>query len=308
MLTRHITLRQLSLFEAAARLLSYSRTATEMHVTQPAVSMQMRQLERIVGLPLLEQVGKKLFLTAAGEEFAACARVVLNQLRATEETLNLRKGLHAGQITLAAVSTAKYFAPQLLAAFCRRYPAVKVKLVVNNREAIVRHLQENTVDLVIMGQPPRELDLVARVFAPHPLAIVASPTHPLAGRKRLLLSDLAAENFLMRETGSGTRSSMERFFKRNRVPLRASSEMSSNETIKQAVMAGMGIAFLSLHTMGLELKTKRLVVLPVKGLPELRQWTLVHRTQKRLSPVASAFHSFLVDEGAAIVQAAVSAE
>jgi len=308
MLLRRITLRQLALFETAARLLSYSRTAAEMHVTQPAVSMQMRQLERIAGLLLLEQVGKKLFLTEAGAEFAVCTRAVLDQLRAADEALNLRKGLHAGTITLAAVSTAKYFAPQLLAAFCRRYPAVKVKLVVNNREAIVRHLRDNDVDLVIMGQPPREFHLSANVFAPHPIAMIASPSHPFAGRKRLSLADLATENFLVRESGSGTRSSMERFFKRNRIPLRASAEMSSNETIKQAVMAGMGIAFLSLHTMGLELKTKRLVVLPVKGLPELRHWYIVHRAEKRLSPVASAFHSFLIEDGEAIVQAAVGAE
>jgi LysR family transcriptional regulator, low CO2-responsive transcriptional regulator len=262
--------------------------------------MQMRQLEEIVGLPLIEQIGKKLFLTAAGEEVAQCARAVINQLRATEEALNLSKGMHAGRITLAAVSTAKYFAPQLIAAFCRRYPAIKVKLIVNNREAMLTHLRDNDVDLVIMGQPPRELDLHADVFAAHPLAIIANPTHAFARRRRLRPVDLAEENFIVRETGSGTRSSMERFFKHNRVALRITAEMSSNETIKQAVMAGMGIAFLSLHTIGLELKAKRLIVLPVQGLPEMRQWQVVHHAHKKLSPVAAAFHAFLLEEGAAL--------
>jgi len=304
---RRITLRQLVVFEAVSRHVSFSAAAKALHLTQPAVSMQVRQLEEAAGVALVEQIGKRIGLTSAGEEVARCARDLQARLKDADDALAAMKGLRGGQLEIAVVSTTKYFAPYLLAEFRRRHPAVGLRLTVSNREAVVRALQENRADLVIMGQPPRDLAVDANVFARHPLTIIAPPNHPLAGRKRLRLADLAHESFLIREPGSGTRSAMERLFAAHRVELRSSTEMSSNETIKQAVMAGMGVSFLSAHTIGLELKTRRLVTLPVSGLPVMREWHVIHLARKRLSPIAQGFKDLLIAEGAALVRRAVGA-
>jgi DNA-binding transcriptional LysR family regulator len=196
------------------------------------------------------------------------------------------------------VSTAKYFAPKLLAQFRSQQPAVEIKLLVNNREAVVQYLSANEIDIAIMGQPPRQLETVAHAFAKHPLVIVGPPDHPLARRKRIPLEALEDEPFLVREQGSGTRSAMEHFMRERGARLKIGMEMSSNETIKQAVMAGMGLSFISQHTIGLELMTGQLIVLKVEGLPVMRQWYVVHRQEKRLSPAAEAFKAFVLKEGA----------
>lgn len=302
---RHVTLRQLAVFEALARHRSFSAAARDLHLTQPAVSMQVRQLEGAAGVALVERIGKRIDLTEAGEELARCAREVQARLKDADDALGTLRGLRGGTLAIAVLSTAKYFAPRLLAEFRRRHPEINLRLAVNNREAVLRALSENRTDLAIMGQPPEGLALEARVFAPHPLAIIAPPAHPLARRKRLRLADLATENHLIREQGSGTRAAMERLFAQQGVRLRSSTEMSSNETIKQAVMAGMGIAFLSMHTIGLELKTRRLVTLPVAGTPVMRNWHVIHLTRKRLSPVAQTFKDFLLAEGAELVRRTV---
>jgi DNA-binding transcriptional LysR family regulator len=292
-----VTVRQLQIFSSAARGLSFSRTSEELHLTQPAVSMQIKQLEHTAGLPLFERVGKKLFLTQAGQEVQRCAQQVIAALRDADASLAALKGMRGGKITIGVVSTAKYFAPKLLAAFAQRHPDVDLKLVVNNREAVIAQLTENEVDLAVMGTPPRQLDTVAAPFAKHPLVVIASPQHPLAQRKRIPLSLLEKETFLVREPGSGTRSAMERFFSERGIKLRVGMEMSSNETIKQAVMAGMGVSFLSQHTIGLEVATGQLVILRVEGLPVVRQWYVVHRAEKRLLPAAEAFKAFMLKEG-----------
>lgn len=304
---RRVTLRQLVVFEAVSRHLSFSATAKALHLTQPAVSMQIRQLEESAGVALVERIGKRIDLTAAGKEVARCARDLQARLKDAEDRLAAMQGLRGGQLEISVVSTAKYFAPYLLAEFRQRHPAVGLRLTVSNREVVLRALQENRTDLVIMGQPPRDLAVEAKVFARHPLAIIAPPNHPLARRKRLRLADLAHESFLIREPGSGTRSAMERLFAAHRIEMRSSTEMSSNETIKQAVMAGMGVSFLSTHTIGLELKARRLVTLPVSGLPVLRDWHVIHLASKRLSPVAQGFKALLIAEGADLVRRAVGA-
>ena len=298
---KNVTFRQLKVFEAVARHLSFSRAAEELHLTQPAVSMQVRSLEQDAGLPLTEQVGKKIFLTDAGAQLARHARVIARQLREAEESLAAIRGLRGGQLKIGVVSTAKYFAPRLLAAFRARHPGIELNLGVHNREKIVRLLADNEIDLAVMGRPPAELATLADAFAENPLVVIAAPAHPLAKRRRIAPRDLATETFLIREPGSGTRSAMERFFAEQDVILKHTFEMSSNETIKQAVMAGMGIAFISSRTIDLELMVGRLVILRVIGTPVLRQWHLVRRAEKRQLPLAEAFRDFLRAEAATLM-------
>jgi len=302
---KNITLRQLKIFEAVARHLSFSRAAAELHLTQPAVSMQVRQMEEAVGLPLTEQIGKKVYLTAAGGELARHARVIAEQLREAEGAIDALKGLRSGRLTIGVVSTAKYFAPRLLVAFRTRHPEVELRLGVHNRELIVQQLADNQIDLAIMGQPPQNIATAAQPFAEHPLVIIGAPEHALARVKRVASKSLERETFLIREPGSGTRSAMERYFTEHGIVVRQSMEMSSNGTIKQAVMANMGLAFISQHTVGLEMAMRQLVPLAVVGLPVMRRWYVVHLQDKRLSPVAAAFHGFLLSQGAALVAAAV---
>lgn len=302
---KNVTLRQLKVFEAVARHLSFSRAAEELHLTQPAVSMQVQSLEEIAGLPLTEQIGKKIRLTAAGEEVARQARRIAQQLREAEEALVAMKGAEGGRLVIGVVSTAKYFAPSLLAEFKRRHPGIELRLSVNNRGAVVRQLAENEIDLAIMGVPPRDFETVAEVFAEHPLIFIAAPDHPLAKKKRISPATLAGEILLIREPGSGTRSALERYLDEHKLSAGETMEMGSNETLKQAVMAGLGIAFISEHTIGLELSVNRLSILDVVGTPVKRQWHLVHRAEKRLLPAADAFRDYIRSEGARLIAAQV---
>lgn len=294
MTLRHATLRQLQVFEAVARQLSFSRAAAELHLTQPAVSMQIKLLEAHAGLPLFERMGKKIFLTEAGSELHQHSRVIAQQLRDADEALAALKGLSQGRLVITMVSTAKYFVPPLLARFLKQHPGVTVKLSANNREEVLKQLADNEVDLAIMGRTPEGMEAVVDAFARHPHVVIAAPGHPLANKRRIPLARLAKETFLIREPGSGTRGLLERLFAEHRLPLNVSMEMASNETIKQAVQAGMGISLLSLHTIELELKTRHLAVLDVQGLPIVRDWHVVHLAAKRLSPVAQAFRAFLL--------------
>lgn len=302
---RNVTLRQMKVFAAVARHLSFTRAASELHLTQPAVSQQVKLLEEEVGLPLFEKIGRKVQLAPAGHELLRYANQAIELLREAAESLAAMRGLKRGVLKLGAVSTAKYFAPSLLSAFTPAYPEVTIKFGVGNREEIIKQMAANEIDLVIMGRPPRELDTIAEPFAKHPLIIIASPQHPLAGKRRVQLRQLADQQFLIREEGSGTRASMEHVFRERHVPFRVSMEVSSNETIKQAVMAGMGISFISAHTVGLELATGKLVSLDVVGLPILRDWYVIHLREKRLSPIAAAFREFLLGHAGHIIHKAV---
>jgi len=302
---RSATLRQLRTFTEVARRLSFTAAAKSLHLTQPAVSMQVRQLEQAAGLPLLEQFGRRVHLTDAGRELLRYAAGISDLLREAEDAMKALQGVGGGELSIAVTSTAKYFAPRLLAEFRRSHPEARLRLAVSNREAVVRELTDNTVDLAVMGRPPRGLDTEAAPFAKHPIGIIAAPDHPLVGRKRLPLERLASETFIIRERGSGTRAAMEHVFAERGFKAGETLEMSSNETIKQAVMAGMGIAFLSMHTIGLELRAGRLALLAVSGLPVMREWYVIHRRGKRLSPAAQALKSFLLEQGAGLIARAV---
>ena len=302
---RNVTLRQIRVFSAVARNLSFTRAARELHLTQPAVSQQVKLLEQEIGMPLFEQIGRKVQLAPAGVELLSYANQALELLREAGESLAAMRGLKRGALKLGAVSTAKYFTPALLSAFSHSYPEVTVKFTVGNRGEIVEQLAANEVDLVIMGRPPRELDTIAVPFAKHPLVIIAPPDHPLARRRRIRLRQLAAQQFILREEGSGTRASMEHIFREQALAYRASMEMSSNETIKQAVMAGMGVSLISTHTIGLELATGKLAVLDVVGLPLVRDWYAIHLREKHLAPIAAAFRTFLLTQGADIIHKTV---
>ncbi len=299
---KHVTLRQLKVFEAVARHLSFSRAAEELHLTQPAVSMQVKQLEEQAGLPLTEMVGKKVYLTGAGEEVARHARRIAQQLREAGEAIDAIKGVRGGRLSIGVISTAKYFAPRLLAEFLRRKPGIELNLSVNNRETVVRQLADNEIDLAIMGQPPQEFTTVSEAFADHPLVIVAAPEHPLAKAKHITPTELNAQPFLIREPGSGTRATMERFFADAGIAPHHVLEMVGNETIKQAVMAGLGLAFISAHTVSLECEVGRLVKLPVAGTPVTRRWFVVHRADKELLPVAETFRAFLLAEAPGLMR------
>lgn len=297
----HLTFRQLNVFEAVARLLSFSRAAEELHLTQPAVSMQIKQLEENVGLPLFEQLGKKIFLTEAGHELYHYSRAIAQQVAEVESVLGELKGVKRGKLKISVASTANYFAPQLLATFSQRFPDVTVSLNVTNRQGLLQQLDNNETDLAIMGQPPDGLDLAAESFLDNPLVVIAPVNHPLARQKNIPLARLQNETFLIREQGSGTRIAMERFFAQRGVKFTAGMEMSSNEAIKQAVQAGLGLGIVSIHTVALELEMKRLAVLDVDAFPIMRHWYVVHRANKRLSGVAQAFKRFLLDEAAGLL-------
>ena len=297
----NITFRQLKVFEAVARHLSYTQAAQELHLTQPAVSMQIKQLEEQVGLPLFEQLGKKVFLTQAGEEMYHYSRNIAQELSEAEEVIEQLKGVRRGHLVLAVASTANYFATRLLAAFAKQFPEVTFSLDVTNRAALLQQLERNVSDLVIMGRPPADMHLMMESFMDNPLVVIASSDHPLVSRRDIPLVDIKDEPFLFREKGSGTRIAMERFFKERGVSLKTSMEMASNEAIKQAVEAGLGLGIVSIQTLELELETHRLAVLDVQGFPILRHWYLVHRGGKRLSPVAAEFRRFVLAEAEHVI-------
>ncbi|OYV76964.1 MAG: LysR family transcriptional regulator, partial [Acidithiobacillus ferrivorans] len=268
----------------------------ELHLTQPAVSMQIKLLEESLGLPLFEKLGKKIYLTEAGHEMYRYSRTIAEQLVEAELVLAELKGMERGNLRISVASTANYFATQLLASFRQMHPQVTLNLDVTNREALLHQLADNEVDLAIMGRPPEELALDATAFLDNPLVVIAPPGHPLAGCSRIPLQDLARYPFIVREAGSGTRSAAERFFNKAGVSLQTSMEMSSHEAIKHAVRAGMGLGIASLHTIREELTAGHLVILAVQGLPIQRHWYLVHRQGKRLSAAAQAFRDFLLQQ------------
>lgn len=298
---KNATFRQLAAFHAVARLGSVSRAAAELHLTQPAVSIQLKLLEESAGAPLLEREGRGVRLSDAGVLMADYAARILDLWREAGDEMAAQQGVFSGTLRVGAVTTAEYLLPPLLVAFAGQHPGVKVKLRVGNRDEIVHMLAGQEVDLAIMGRPPAELKTTAVAFAKHPMAFLASPQHPLMQQRRITLDDVVGANLLVRERGSGTRTTLERLYKDAGVPLRIGSEMSSNEAIKQMCVAGFGAAFLSLHTCGLELDAKLLAVLPMAGNPLEREWFVMHLATRRLPQLAQAFKQFLADEGQALI-------
>jgi len=293
----NITFRQLKVFQAVARHLSYTQAAQALHLSQPAVSMQVKQLEENIGLPLFEHLGKKIYLTVAGREFYRYSQEIGHLLDEAEEIMESLKGIKGGRLAVSVATTANSFATQLLAEFSRKYGGVTISLDVTNRRSLLDQLQNNETDLVIMGRPPGDLDLVTEPFMDNPLVVIAPPTHPLANNSNIPMKALQKETFVVREAGSGTRIAMERFFSEQGVRLTTGMEMTSNEAIKQAVEAGLGLGIVSIHTLELEMETGRLSVLDAENFPILRHWYLVYRQGKRLSPVAHAFRDYVLSFG-----------
>ena len=298
---KHATLRQLKVFETVARRLSFSRAAEELHLTQPAVSTQVKALEGHAGVPLFEQLGKKIFLTPAGTEMLRHGRAIMDQFREVEDAMAQFKGISGGRLNVAVISAGDYFFPRLLVEFAQQHIGVTLNLAVHNREQLLHQMAENLTDLAVMARPPLGLDTVNESFAPHPYVIVAPPSHPLAGMHDISLQKIVREPFVVREKGSDTWSSMEDGFGKRIAQLNIAMEIKSTETIKQAVMAGMGISFLSAHTVSQELLNGSLIVLNVKNFPLQRNWYVVHRKHKMLPPVALAFKQFLLRDGAGLI-------
>lgn len=299
---KNATLRQLKVFETVARHLSFSRAAEELHLTQPAVSTQVKTLQGHVGLVLFEQLGKRIFLTPAGEELLRYSRSIIRLFDDAEEALTQFKGVTGGKLNVAVISAGDYFFPRLLVEFARRHPGVTLNLAVHNREKLLSEIANNLTDLAIMVRPPQDMDTVNEAFAPHPYVVVAAPDHPYAKRRKIPMSVLRHERFVVREKGSDTWNSMQESFGKHLADLNIAMEIQSTETIKQAVIAGMGISFLSAHTISLELQAGSLIVLDVQGFPMMLNWYVVYRNGKRLPPVAEAFRSFLMSDGAALIQ------
>lgn len=299
---KNATLRQLKVFETVARHASFSRAAEELHLTQPAISTQVKTLEEHVGLPLFEQLGKKIYLTPAGAELLHHSRTIIANFQAAEEAMTQLKGVRGGRLNVAVISAGDYFLPRMLVNFAGRHEGVILNLSVHNREELLYQLADNMTDLAIMVRPPTDMDTINESFAPHPYVIVAAPDHPLARKRRIPIAALAEFPWLVREKGSDTRKSMEEGLAGRLPALNIAMEIKSTETIKQAVIAGMGISFLSAHTIGLELQANSLVVLDVQEFPVLNNWYLVHRRNKHLPPVARAFREFLLTEGAGLLE------
>ncbi len=299
---KNATLRQLRVFEAAARHLSLTRAAEELHLTPPAVSIQIRLLEGHAHAGLFERVGRHLKLTQAGEEVLARTREILAQIREAEEAIEGLASLEQGFLDVAVINAGDYFFPWILASFRDRHPRIRVRLSVGNRDELLARLAAHEIDLAVMSHPPAHAEFVAESFAPHPHVIVAAPSHPLAGKRSVALERIAAEPLITREPGSATRLAMEQAFNESGIVPRIEMEIASNETIKQAVAAGFGVGFLSAHAVQQELALGRLAVIPVKGFPVMRQWYVVHRRDRRLPLITQAFQRFVVKEGARLIR------
>lgn len=295
------TVQQMRLFAAVARHGSITRAAQEVHLTQPSVSMQVRRMEEKLGLPLTEQIGKRMHLTAAGRTVYEACTDILSRLDQLETEINDLQGEIAGPLDVCVVSSAKYFMPQLLGSFTRRYPGVIPRLQITNRETLLGRLARNEDDLYITGQVPEEYDVESDLFLENVIVVTAHPSNPLASAQRISLKRLARESFIRREPGSGTRKAVQRLFEDNGVKLPPHMELDDSEAIKQAVISGLGVAFLSLHSLRLELAAGELITLDVENFPLRRRWYAVHRRGKHLSNASRAFLDYLQNEGEAEV-------
>lgn len=286
---RHGTLPQLRLFEASARLGSFTRAAEELHMAQPTASVQIKKLTETIGLPLFEQIGKRVYLTEAGRRLQASCKDLFETLSILENNLAGMRGLESGHFRLAVSTAAKYFAPRMLAEFVQRHPGISVSLQIHNRATLIDRLANNEDDLYLFADPPEGEEVVTQLILPNPMVVFARADHPLAQQKNIAFSRLAQEPFLMREPGSGTRLAAEAVFEQHRLKPLVKLELSSNEAIIQAILAGFGVSILSRHTLGLDTDQTQLTCLDVQGFPLERQWHFVYPIGKQLSAVAQAF-------------------
>lgn len=299
---RQSTLHQLKVFETAARHRSFTRAAEELFLTQPTVSMQIKQLTKTVGLPLFEQVGKRLYLTDAGRELYATCQKIFDQLSEFEMKVAELKGMKQGRLRLATISTTKYFVPRLLGPFCQLYPGIDISLEVTNHERILERLSDNQDDVYILSQPPEDFDINCYPFVENPLVVLAPRHHPLVQEKNIPLSRLNGEPFIMREPGSGTRKAVQKLFEEHKISVKVRLELGSNEAIKQAIVGGLGISVLSRHTLALEGTDGPLAILDVEGFPIERYWYVVYPAGKQLSVIARTFLEYLQNEGKSIAE------
>jgi DNA-binding transcriptional LysR family regulator len=291
------TLRQLQVFESVADELSFTRASEKLHLSQPAVSIQVKQLEEGIGLPLFEHTRKKISLTEAGAIVYRLSKTIRNELEDAGEQIDELMGIQRGRIDVTVTTTASYFASRILADFARKYPNIAISLDVTNREGLLKQLDSNQCDLAIMGEPPQGLDLESTAIMENPLVLIASPDHPLAKRRRIPVEALGDQGFVFREPGSGTRAAILRVLEEKGMSIPITMEMTSNEAIKQTVQAGLGLGIVSRYTVELELETGRLVELDVRHFPLRRYWYLVRRRDKQLSPVAQRFETCILDHG-----------
>jgi LysR family transcriptional regulator, low CO2-responsive transcriptional regulator len=299
---KQATLHQLQILEAIARHSSFTRAAEELELTQPTVSQQIKRLTQIIGLPLFEQLGKQIYLTAAGKEVLAASATISEKFAELEIAIDELKGLKQGRINLVASTTAKYFVPRLLGTFRRKHPAIELALQITNQEGVLARLAKNQDDLYFTGRPPSDLDIELRPILENPLVVVAPSNHPLAGKTNIALKELTKEPFIFREAGSGTRSVVEHFFAENRVAVDVVIALSSNEAIKQAIAGGLGISVLSQHSLDLETQNGLLTILNVEGFPIQRHWYVIYPSGKQLSVAAQTFLDFSIAEGKQIIE------
>ena len=299
---KHGTLPQLRVFEASARLRSFARAAQELHMAQPTASVQIKKLTETVGFPLFEQVGKRIYLTDAGQRVYAGCNDVFRAFSSLEETLAEMRGLDSGHLQLAATSTAKYFAPRLLGAFIQRYPGVETSLQIHNRSTLIERLGNNEDDLYMFAEPPDQQEVMVQAILPNPLVVFARSDHPLAGEKSVTLARLAEEPFLMREPGSGTRMVTLKLFEQHGLTPKVRMELSTNEAIREAILAGLGVSILSRYTLGLEPEQTKLICLDVEGFPFESHWHFVYPVGKQLSVAARAFMDFARIEAKSLVR------
>jgi LysR family transcriptional regulator, low CO2-responsive transcriptional regulator len=299
---KQATLHQLQILEAIAKHGSFTRAAEELELTQPTISQQIKRLTSTIGMPLFEQLGKQVHLTAAGKEVLSASATISERFAQLETVLDELKGLKQGRINLVASTTAKYFVPRLLGTFHRKHPEIELNLKITNQEGVLARLANNQDDLYFTGRPPKDLDIELRPILENPLVVVASSNHPLAGKKNISLKQLALERFIFREAGSGTRLVIEQFLAENRVAVDVIIELSSNEAIKQAIAGELGISILSQHALALEDRDGLLTILHVEGFPIQRHWYVIYPAGKQLSVAAQAFLDFSIAEGKQIIE------
>jgi len=302
---RHLTLHQLRIFLAVARHSSFARAAEALHLSPPTLSLQVKQLAETIGQPLFEQLGKKIYLTATGQTLAEACQDLETRMERLTQDLAALQGVERGSLKLAILTTVQYTVPKLLGRFCSAHPGIEVSMQVGNREMLLHRLAHNLDDLTIMGQPPEQLALVSEVFAENPLVLLAPPGHPLVGQRAIDPQRLQDQPFVLREPGSGTRLTSEKFFAQQGIRIKNRLEVGSNEAIKQTVAGGLGLAVLSAHAVAAELALGELVQLDVQGFPLMRHWHLVYPQGKRLSPAALAFKAWLGQAASALAEAPV---
>lgn len=303
---RHGTLPQLRVFEASARLGSLTRAADELHIAQPTASVQIKKLTEMVGIPLFEHIGNRVYLTDAGQHLYTGCHDVFRALSTIEESLNGLRAMECGRLRLAVCSTGKYFAPRMLGAFIKRYPDVEASLEIHNRKALIERLADNQDDLYVFASPLDRPDIVTQALLPNPLVVFARDDHPLASVRHISFERIAAEPFLMREPGSGTRLLATKLFEQHGLAPRVSMELSDDEAIKEAILAGLGVSIMSRFTLGLEQEPSRLICLDVDGFPLENHWHFAYPVGKQISATARAFMDFARLEAKGLAREAIA--